>query len=202
MASYCWLTLAATELLTSGTEGVRSSKPSCLCMISSSRPYSYTAGATSPCCWNRSSLKQKSGYAVLLQWCSKLLELSWAQSVCVFAGCNLQPSVECELPTLCRDRCCCGCSWHLLRRPPRNEHNNVPFTGQMMSNCEEELRQEGQEKGKKDRRGWWTLQENYNNTGEKKMLDIFEWNLFHGIFIKHCWTACHKITYIISSLLF
>lgn len=37
----------------------------------------------------------------------------------------------------------CGCSWHLLMRPLRKTHNNVPFTGQMMSNCDEELGQEG-----------------------------------------------------------
>lgn len=31
--------------------------------------------------------------------------------------------------------CSCG--------PLRKTHNNVPFTGQMMSNCDEELGQEG-----------------------------------------------------------
>lgn len=99
-------------------------------------------GATSPIAWKRSSFKQNPDMLRSFQWCSKLLKLSWAQSVCVLAGCNLRPCVQCELPALCRDQRC-GCSWHLLTRPLRNRHNNVPFTGQMMSNCEEEFGQEG-----------------------------------------------------------
>lgn len=114
-----------------------------------------------PRCLKLVFAETKSGYAMLLQCCSELLKLSWAQSVCVLAGCNLQPRVECELPTLCRDQCC-GCSWHLLRRPLRNRHNNVPFTGQMMSNCEEEFGQEGQEKGEKRQGRLMDLREKKN----------------------------------------
>lgn len=94
---------------------------------------------------------------MLLQWCPKQPKFSWAQSVCVFAGCNLWPHVQCKLAAICRDQRCC-CSRHLLTWPLRNEYNNVPFTGQMTSNCEE-LGQEGYEKGRGDRRGWCTLQD-------------------------------------------
>lgn len=65
----------------------------------------------------------------------------------MFEDCNLQPCDECTLPTSCGDQSFV-CSWHLLGRPLRSKHNNVPFTGQMMSNSEEELKQEGQSKGK------------------------------------------------------
>lgn len=137
-----------------------------------------------PHCLKLVFAETKSGYAMLLQWCSELLKLSWAQSVCVLAGCNLQPRVECELPTLCRDQCC-GCSWHLLRRPLRNRHNNVPFTGQMMSNCEEEFGQEGQEKGEKrqgrlmDLRG---KKKPNKKISSKLQQDLC--NSFHALFIE------------------
>lgn len=112
---------------------------------------------------------------MLLQWYPKPPKFSWAQSVCVFEGCNLRPHVHCALAAICRDQRCC-CSRHLLTWPLRNEHNNVPFTGQMTSNCEE-LGQEGYEKGKGDRRGWWTLQDK-----KKKILikhnKFASWNLF------------------------
>lgn len=137
---------------------VISSKPSWSFMISPTRPLS---GATGPHCWKSSFKQKKKGkkrrHAMLLQWYPKPPKFSWAQSVCVFEGCNLRPHVHCALAAICRDQRCC-CSRHLLTWPLRNEHNNVPFTGQMTSNCEE-LGQEGYEKGKGDRRGWWTLQD-------------------------------------------
>lgn len=60
----------------------------------------------------------------------------------MFAGCNLQPRVVRELPTFALEFgvvSARGICWD----GRRGELNNVPFTGQMMSNCEEELGQEG-----------------------------------------------------------
>lgn len=159
---------------------VISSKPSWSFMISQTRPLS---GSTGPQRWKSSFKQKKQGtkrrHAMLLQWCPKLRKFSWAHSVCVFAGCNLQPHVQRELAAICRDQRCC-CSRHLLTWPLRNEYNNVPFTGQMTSNCEE-LGHEGYEKGRGDRRGWWTLQE------EKKNLDKTQHPLLHGAFSCFCW---------------
>lgn len=135
-----------------------------------------------PHCLKVVVIQTKSGHAMLLQWCSKLLKVSWAQSVCVFVGCNLQPRVECELPHLCIDQRW-GCSWHLLTQPLRNGHNNVPFRGQKMSNCEEQLQQKGEGEGQKRQ------ERLMDKTRKKKIQDKVEKSQWQKCLSLHLLTA-------------